>query len=647
MGWIGDGMAQLTGRAQLQERVNALEIQVKSATAQLRLNGFDDFLAGFGDMDRDPVARMQFKPERRLTRKTAEDLYQFNGVAAAIVDAPADDATRKGIDLLSEVGPLDDVERYLEALPYTDGLPGRKVGVLLAINRALKLARQLRAGVLVVIARDGRNPWEPLDENNITSVDKVLVHHAYEVWPHAWYSDGTPELYQLAPDQSRGGGRTLTLVHESRTFPLTSMELTAQRQAITNGWSDSALQRVVRALMRDDFVADQATRLTARKNVQAYSTPGLKSQVDKDNGEALRKRLRQIWQAMSMLRVFPMDEKENVVTLDASLSGLPDLLDRYPYRVAAAARMPMTKLYGMSTGGLNATGEHDLTNYYDNVQGSLVRVQVMPAYRWIGRLVCLSRSGPTGGVLPEGFRAEMRPLREMTRAQVAEAELTEARADDLRIKQGFSVAQIAAERGLELEPEGAPAAGDNVPEPGAAEPPGEDEERNNALLSAQVAVRFNGPTGDGSRLAVMIPARHLEGYVPRDNPHVTLVYLSNVGDRREEALQIIRQVIAEHARPFRCELGNLNSILSPDGLLVFHLPVYAERWTHEDLREEMVDALMREGFAVSFPRRWLPHLTLGIEADPRASWTGCPPQSSWYVDRLEVWGGEEVEEITF
>jgi phage-related protein (TIGR01555 family) len=48
-----------------------------------------------------------------------------------------------------------------------------------------------------------------------------------------------------------------------------------------------------------------------------------------------------------------------------SFSGLPEVYDRIMMDVAGAAKTPVTKLFGRSPAGMNATGEADLINYYD------------------------------------------------------------------------------------------------------------------------------------------------------------------------------------------------------------------------------------------------------------------------------------------
>jgi phage-related protein (TIGR01555 family) len=50
-----------------------------------------------------------------------------------------------------------------------------------------------------------------------------------------------------------------------------------------------------------------------------------------------------------------------------TFTGIADAYDRMMMAVAGAARIPVTKLFGRSPAGLNATGESDMKNYYDYI----------------------------------------------------------------------------------------------------------------------------------------------------------------------------------------------------------------------------------------------------------------------------------------
>jgi hypothetical protein len=80
----------------------------------------------------------------------------------------------------------------------------------------------------------------------------------------------------------------------------------------------------------------------------------------------------------SINRMLILDGKEKYERKSASFQTLPDLMDRFFQNVSGAADIPMTRLFGMSPGGLNASGESDLRNYYDRIASSQERPGRVP-----------------------------------------------------------------------------------------------------------------------------------------------------------------------------------------------------------------------------------------------------------------------------
>lgn len=631
----------------LRQRINALGQQVsglEGALEMVRNNGWADLLAGFGDSLDDPLARLDWAAEGVLTRTDLENLYQHNGVAAAIVDLPADDATRRWVDVRTENEALEEVDQALSELPLRDGIHGRRRGARVAANRALKLARMTGGAAVIVEVRDGRMPWEPLDGGNLESIERLHIHHAYELWPIQYEGPGgAVSLYQLAPDTdgSTAYDHRFYQVHASRVWTFQGVELTAQRQVKHQGWPDPVLQRVVRDLRLTGFVEEQGARTVARKNVPWFKTANLTEKVSKDGGRSLRKRLQIMKRAMSIIGLIPLDATEDVGHLDASLGGIADLLDRYPYRVAASARIPMTKLYGMSPGGFNATGESDIRLYYDSVDASLIQNQVVPFVQWLAELLMRSHQGPTGGKEPEMWTVEALPLWEPTEAERADTEKTQAEADAIYLdRQVLSPASVAQSRGFAVtaapprEREGG--AGDGE---GGEDERDQEEARQNALVAQVGTVRTNA-VEDGSRMVVVMP---LPGDVsslvyPSKVDHITMVYVSNTLGRWEEALELVRAVASQAAGGFRVRTDGLRHLVNPQGQTVFYEAVEFDDWQPWSLREELVRALVNAGFPVSFRHQWVPHITLAYADDPRSTFMGGMGGASWWTDSLQVWG---------
>lgn len=409
--------------------------EVKRLMMRLANHGWSDVLSGVGDPDRDMLMRLTFGRDGRMTRPALDAIYETGGVGAAIIDLVVDDATRPRFTLEAD-DDLSGVEKAMRHIPVSDGVSGRRFGARLAINRALKLARLYGGAAIIVSARDGAPASAPLDKASLLSVDRLLVHNRHELRPLRYNLRGEVVTYQLhsetahqgtlAPEATGQGaqagpdGRAGGLeVHASRVFPVFGTELAAHRSASVNGWGDSVLERVMRELRSTMFVEDHATRTTARKNVPVLFTDGLDEMLSKDP-QAIRAKARIMMEQMSLLRLLLLDGRDKMQNFDTSLAGFSDLLDAFPYRLAAAARIPVTRLYGMSPAGFS-TGDTDQDLYYNLVQGSAVDLYVQPFYQWVAELLMLAQEGPTQGQAPEVWELTCGPLREPTQKERTEA----------------------------------------------------------------------------------------------------------------------------------------------------------------------------------------------------------------------------------
>jgi phage-related protein (TIGR01555 family) len=428
------GSAQGQGSARPKTQAQQEAAEVKRLMTRLANHGWNDVLSGVGDPDRDMLMRLTFGRDGRMMRPALDAIYETGGVGAAIIDLVADDATRPRFTLEAD-DDLSGIEKAMRHIPVSDGVSGRRFGVRLAMNRALKLARLYGGAAIIVSARDGAPASAPLDTANLLGVDRLLVHNRHELRPLRYNLRGEVVTYQLhsetahqgtlAPEAGRSGGQGLDgragglEVHASRVFPVFGTELAAHRSASVNGWGDSVLERVMRELRSTMFVEDHATRTTARKNVPVLFTDGLDDMMSKDP-QAIRAKAQIMMEQMSLLRLLLLDGRDKMQNFDTNLSGFSDLLDAFPYRLAAAARIPVTRLYGMSPAGFS-TGDTDQDFYHALVQGSAVDLYVQPFYQWIAELLMLAQEGPTQGQAPEVWEMTCAPLREPTQKERTEA----------------------------------------------------------------------------------------------------------------------------------------------------------------------------------------------------------------------------------
>jgi hypothetical protein len=210
--------------------------------------------------------------------------------------------------------------------------------------------------------------------------------------------------------------------------------------------------------------------------------------------------------ARSVCRAILVDaEREEFSRVATSFAGLPEILDRFMMRDAAAAEMPVALLYGRSAAGLNATGESDTRAWYDVLEDAQNDV-LRPRLERVVRVFMLAKNGPTRGQEPENWRLKFNPLWQPTEKEAAEtrqingntiAALVEAQvmlpeegALDLAQSGDFSTIDVEArtqalevDKELAADPEGIDPATGTAP---VAGDPAEPKVQDTALNGAQV-----------------------------------------------------------------------------------------------------------------------------------------------------------------
>ena len=89
-------------------------------------------------------------------------------------------------------------------------------------------------------------------------------------------------------------------------------------------------------------------------------------------GEAvLTKRFQVAALLKSFNRMLLLDGTESYEKKQNSFANLDKVIQQFMIDVSGAADIPMTRLFGTSATGMNATGDNDVRNYYDMVSAKL------------------------------------------------------------------------------------------------------------------------------------------------------------------------------------------------------------------------------------------------------------------------------------
>ena len=351
--------------------------------------------------EREPIV-----PDMQLT-----SLYEGNGLFSKIIDTPAEEALKHGFNLNLNSEELDSfVEEALDDLEWEE-----------KATTAIKWARLYGGSIIVMLIDDGRGLEEPVDWENIRSIDELRVYERAIVQPDytSLYKQdfggdksnrtskfGEPEFYYVS---SMYGSFT---VHESRCLVFRNGVLPEQISNTTYQlWGMPEYIRIKRALRETVTAHSDATKLLERSVQAIYSMKNLAQLLATDDGEdQVVKRLEVIDMARGLLNSIAIDaDGETYDFKSISFSGVKDVIDSTCNMLSALTNIPQTLLFGRSPAGMNATGDSDLENYYNFVE----RIQKLMLKKNLRYLMdILFRAGVASGELDEepDYKLQFNPL---------------------------------------------------------------------------------------------------------------------------------------------------------------------------------------------------------------------------------------------
>lgn len=353
-----------------------------------RVDGWANAFTALGSATRDKTQGWYFGRTTAIPDETLEALYYGDDLANRAVSAIVNDALRRGFEL-EHADEADDVAegKLWDALAALD--------VLGKFQQAATWGRLFGGGALWIGAIDGGSMAEPLNEKRIRSVDFVHVLDKREMTPATYYADPMrPEFGRVQTYRINLSSRTLgsapvleAVVHESRLVLFGGMDTSPREKARLQGWDYSVLQIAMEALVGANANWQSVRHLMEDASQAVYKVKGFVEMLGAGQEANIRSRMEMVELGRSVARAVILDaEGEEFERKATPFTQIPEIIDRTWQRLAAALRMPLTVLMGTSPAGLNATGESDSRNWYDQVEA--YREQVLkPRLRRVVRLV--------------------------------------------------------------------------------------------------------------------------------------------------------------------------------------------------------------------------------------------------------------------
>lgn len=476
-----------------------------------RFDGWINLVTGLGSLARDKLMSTNFQRNRRLTDMELEDLFE-DDLAARIIEKLPEDAMSKGFEL--SIKP-DEEDPNAEAIDQTQKMAADVIGAYDDLEGTPRMVdawiwgRLYGGGALYLVTDDPDGPEEELNPEKLQRIKSLLVVDKRDLTPLEFDNDpdsatfGETLIYQITRTGTAATQANVSIplrVHASRLIVFEGIRTTLRRKAENDGWSRSVLQRVNTVLMQFNVSWQGAAHLLTDSAQGVFKMDGLIKMIASGGNDAVQKRMQVVDMGRSVARALLIDaEKESFERQDTNFTGHAQMMREFTIRLAAAAGMPVTVLFGQSPAGMDATGESDQTLWDDTVINGQVHV-LDPRLARLLFLLMKSKEGPTKGVVPENWEIIYNPLRQMTEAETAELRKKVAEKDKIEIDaqivtpeevaisrygpQGYSMeTQLSLELRKEVLEDDEEKARDKLgepdpvppPPPGAPPPPGSTE----------------------------------------------------------------------------------------------------------------------------------------------------------------------------
>jgi phage-related protein (TIGR01555 family) len=131
--------------------------------------------------------------------------------------------------------------------------------------------------------------------------------------------------------------------------------------------------------------------------------------------------------AKSMINAVLIDEGDEYERENPNFGNMPELLEMFMYDVSSAVDMPVTRLFGRSPQGMNATGESDREQWHETVEDD--RERQRPRWHQLVTVLLAAKEGPAKGAEPDGWRVTFKPLEQLSEKEWAEVRKLQADAD--------------------------------------------------------------------------------------------------------------------------------------------------------------------------------------------------------------------------
>ena len=393
----------------------------------ISLDSLRSFVTGLGtSKDKGASASYYYQP---LGPDELNAMHRGDWLAQKVIDIIPNDMTREWRNWQAKQPQIEKIEA-VEKAPL--------INLQVKVNLALKMARLHGGSVIYIGIKGAADLSEPLDPRSVGKGDLAYLHvlSRFELTCGETVTDVTSEFYgQPSYYEVAGANGVPVQIHPSRVVRFVGAPVLDRRSVGNDPWGDSVLQAVYDAVRNAGSAQGHIAALIPEAKVDIIHMPGLGEFTKTEAGRAkLTARFTYANTMKSMLNAVLLDGTggagkdaggEKWEQKQISFAQLPELLQSYLSIASAAADIPATRMLSQSPKGLNATGDSDMRNHYDNCtarQGT----ELSPVLNRLDEVIIRSALGAR----PAAVYYEWAPLWGLTEKE--QAEVFKMKADGAR-----------------------------------------------------------------------------------------------------------------------------------------------------------------------------------------------------------------------
>lgn len=287
--------------------------------------------------------------------------YKSSSLIRRAIEMPAEDSCREWREWQAEAVDISAIEAEEKRLDVR--------GKVLAA----RILARLFGGGAILIGTGESDPSKPLNPASmkaggikyLTVISRdQLTARELELNPLSPLY-GTPKMWSVM-------GEVTANIHPSRVVVFHGIApMTGNLLDAVDGWGTSNLNGMMQPLTRVDEVMNNILSLVYEAKVDVVKIPDLMLNLQQRGtaySDEVIRRLMLAATGKGINGTLILDALEEYEQKSASFGSLADILDRAMQLASAACGIPMTLFFGMSAGGLNASGDIDIRGYYDRVK---------------------------------------------------------------------------------------------------------------------------------------------------------------------------------------------------------------------------------------------------------------------------------------